>query len=66
MDAVVDSKADCVQVQIFNLEANASKKSKNYEVLKNLEIPLLEWSKVLKYIEKNKLNILFLPMMNQV
>ena len=55
VDAVVDSKADCVQVQIFNLEANASKKSKNYEVLKNLEIPLLEWSKVLKYIEKKQI-----------
>ncbi len=55
VDAVVDSKADCVQVQIFNLEANASKKSKNYEALKNLEIPLLEWFKVLKYIEKKQI-----------
>jgi len=56
IDSAIDCKANCIQVQIFNLNANASVRSKNYEVLKKLEISLSDWSKVLNYLEKKNID----------
>src|SRR6056300_760857 len=52
IDGAKNANVDCLQVQIFNLKANASSNSKNYQILQNLEIKYSDWKNIIDYIEQ--------------
>jgi sialic acid synthase SpsE len=57
IDAVVDSGADCVQLQIFDPSSNMVPKSKLFKILEKLNFSSSQWVQIINYARKYEIDL---------
>ena len=57
IDATVQAKADCIQLQIFDTDANMAPSAPTYETLKSLYISPAGWRQIVTHARKHNIHL---------